>query len=161
VGKDSRDAARNFTLRVNGAQHTLQAFPETPLLYGPPAYSRRDEMMWENFGAACLIEHRAALAPNGRIRAWDREDWVTAPGNRPGYDRPGNVITGMLLGYEPDPFQPGPARQPVRAFQNRSNTVPSYFANGGNGSIGAARALGLEPGRRSRSNTAPFPQIPG
>lgn len=29
----SRDTARNFTLRVNGRQHTLRLHPDTPLLY--------------------------------------------------------------------------------------------------------------------------------
>src|SRR6516162_7653288 len=62
-------------------------------------FSRQDEMMWENLGAACVIEQRAALAPDGRISAWDREDWVTSLGSRPAYDRPGNLISGMLLGY--------------------------------------------------------------
>src|SRR6202041_494565 len=72
-------------------------------------FSRQDEMMWENLGSACVIEHRASLASDGRITVWDREDWVTSLGNRPGYDRPGNVISGMLLGYEPEPLKPGPA----------------------------------------------------
>jgi CO/xanthine dehydrogenase Mo-binding subunit len=110
-------------------------------------FSRKDEMMWENFGAACVIEQRAAIAPNGNIGAWDREDWVTSLGSRPGYDRPGNVISGMLLGYEPEAFQPGPAKPPKGEFRNRSNVVPSYFAGcvgsacGGNGSIRSERAL--------------------
>jgi CO/xanthine dehydrogenase Mo-binding subunit len=110
-------------------------------------FSRKDEMMWENFGAACAIEQRAGLAPDGHIVAWDREDWVTSLGSRPGYDHPGNVISGMLLGYEPELLQPGPAKVPKGEFRNRSNTVPSYFAGcvgnacGGNGSIRSERAL--------------------
>jgi CO/xanthine dehydrogenase Mo-binding subunit len=110
-------------------------------------FSRQDEMMWENFGAACVIEQRAALSPDGHISAWDREDWVTSLGSRPGYDRPGNVISGMLLGYEPESLQPGPAKPPKGEFRNRSNTVPSYFAGcvgnacGGNGSIRSERSL--------------------
>jgi CO/xanthine dehydrogenase Mo-binding subunit len=110
-------------------------------------FSRQDEMMWENLGAACVIEHRASLAPDGRIAVWDREDWVTSLGNRPGYDRPGNVISGMLLGYEPEPLKPGPAKPPSGKFRNQSNTVPSYFAGciegscGGGGTIRSERAL--------------------
>jgi CO/xanthine dehydrogenase Mo-binding subunit len=109
-------------------------------------FSREDEMMWENLGAACVIEHRTSLA-DGRIAVWDREDWVTSLGNRPGYDRPGNVISGMLLGYEPEPLQPGPARPPTGKFRNQSNTAPSYFAGcidgtcGGGGTIRSERAL--------------------
>jgi nicotinate dehydrogenase subunit B len=110
-------------------------------------FSRQDEMMWENLGAACVIEHRASLSSEGQIAAWDREDWVTSLGNRPGYDRPGNIISGMLLGYEPEPLKPGPAKPPSGKFRNQSNTVPSYFAGcieascGGGGTIRRERAL--------------------
>jgi nicotinate dehydrogenase subunit B len=110
-------------------------------------FSRQDEMMWENLGSACTIQLRAGLAQDGRIVAWDREDWVAAMGNRPGYDQPGNVITGMLLGYEPELPKPGPAKPPSGKFTNRSNTVPSYFAGciagscGGDGTIRSERAL--------------------
>ena len=110
-------------------------------------FSRQDEMMWENLGAACVVEHRASLSAEGRITVWDREDWVTSLGNRPGYDRPGNVISGMLLGYQPEPLKPSPAKPPSGKFRNQSNTVPSYFAGciegscGGGGTIRRERAL--------------------
>jgi CO/xanthine dehydrogenase Mo-binding subunit len=97
-------------------------------------FSRQDEMMWENFGSACVIEHRAGLGADGRITVWDRENWVASLGNRPGYDRPGNVISGMLVGYEPEPLKPGPAVAPKGKLRNQSNTVPSYFAGCINGS---------------------------
>jgi nicotinate dehydrogenase subunit B len=45
-------------------------------------FSRQDEMMWENFGAACVVEHRAGLAHDGRIVAWNREDWVASLGKQ-------------------------------------------------------------------------------
>ena len=110
-------------------------------------FSRQDEMMWENFGSACAVEHRAALARDGRIVAWDREDWVASLGNRPGYDQPGNVITGMLLGYEPEPLEPRSAKPLAGKLRNQSNTVPSYFAGciggscGSGGTIRSERAL--------------------
>ena len=110
-------------------------------------FSRQDEMMWENYGSACVIEHRAGMAPDGRIVAWDREDWVASLGNRPGYNQPGNVISGMLAGYPPESFEPGPARPPAGRLRNQSNTVPSYFAGcigdtcGGGGTIRSERAL--------------------
>jgi nicotinate dehydrogenase subunit B len=110
-------------------------------------FSRQDEMMWENFGSACVVKHRAALAPDGQIIAWDREDWVASLGSRPGYDQPGNVISGMLLGYEPEALKPGPAKPPSGKLRNQSNTVPSYFAGcisgncGGGGTIRSERAL--------------------
>jgi CO/xanthine dehydrogenase Mo-binding subunit len=110
-------------------------------------YSRQDEMMWENFGAACVIEQRAALSADGRIAAWDREDWVTSLGSRPGYDRPGNVVSGMLMGYEPEPLTVGGPKPPKGKLRNNSNTVPAYFAGciegscGGGGTIRSERAL--------------------
>jgi CO/xanthine dehydrogenase Mo-binding subunit len=110
-------------------------------------FSRQDEMMWENFGSACAVEHRAALARDGRIVAWDREDWVASMGNRPGYDQPGNVITGMLLGYAPELPGPRSATPPAGKLRNQSNTVPSYFAGciggscGGDGTVRSERAL--------------------
>jgi nicotinate dehydrogenase subunit B len=110
-------------------------------------FSRQDEMMWENFGSACAVEHRAGLARDGRIVAWDREDWVASLGNRPGYDQPGNVITGMLLGYEPELPEPRSVKPPAGKFRNPGNTVPSYFAGciagscGGGGTIRSERAL--------------------
>jgi CO/xanthine dehydrogenase Mo-binding subunit len=110
-------------------------------------FSRQDEMMWENFGSACAVEHRAALARDGRIVAWDREDWVASMGNRPGYDQPGNVITGMLLGYAPELPGPRSAKPPTGKLRNQSNAVPSYFAGciggscGGDGTVRSERAL--------------------
>jgi nicotinate dehydrogenase subunit B len=110
-------------------------------------FSRQDEMMWENLGAACVVEHRASLGADGRVAAWDRENWVASLGNRPGYDRPGNVISGMLAGYEPEPLTPGPAKPPTGKLRNQSNTVPSYFAGciegscGGGGTIRSERTL--------------------
>jgi CO/xanthine dehydrogenase Mo-binding subunit len=110
-------------------------------------FSRPDEMMWENLGSACTVQLRAGLARDGRIIAWDREDWVASMGNRPGYDQPGNVITGMLLGYEPELPEPRSAKPPAGKFRNQSNTVPSYFAGciagscGGDGTIRSERAL--------------------
>jgi nicotinate dehydrogenase subunit B len=110
-------------------------------------FSRQDEMMWENLGSACTVQLRAGLAQDGRIVAWDREDWVASMGNRPGYDQPGNIITGVLLGYEPELPEPRPPKPPSGKFRNQSNTVPSYFAGciagscGGDGTIRSERAL--------------------
>lgn len=43
-------------------------------------FSRQDEMMWENFGSACVVEHSAVIGSEGRITVWDRENWVASLG---------------------------------------------------------------------------------
>ena len=110
-------------------------------------YSRQDEMAWENYGAACVIEQRAAVSKDGSITGWDHEDWVASLGSRPGYERPGNVISGMLLGFEAEPLSIGGPKPPKGKLRNGSNTVPAYFAGctdgtcGGGGTIRSERAL--------------------
>jgi nicotinate dehydrogenase subunit B len=109
--------------------------------------SRQDEMAWENYGAACVIDQRAGVDEKGAIVAWECESWIAARGNRPGYDTPGNVITGVLLGFEPEMPKPQPAKEPAQKLQNRNNAAPSYIAGcingdcGGGGSIHSERVL--------------------
>jgi CO/xanthine dehydrogenase Mo-binding subunit len=110
-------------------------------------FSREDEMRWENLGAAVVVEQRAALGPDGAILAWDRENWETALGSRPGYENPGNVISGMLLGYDARKPHPAPAEAPQGRLRNGSNTVPGYMAGciggvcAGDGTIRHERVL--------------------
>ncbi|HUI81387.1 MAG TPA: molybdopterin cofactor-binding domain-containing protein [Bryobacteraceae bacterium] len=90
--------------------------------------TRQDEMAWENYGNAYVMDERAGLDAQGNIVAWDHESWVPARGNRPGTGTPGNIITGLLAGFEPQPFSPrSPAAAPTM-YNNNSNGVPSYFA---------------------------------
>jgi nicotinate dehydrogenase subunit B len=100
--------------------------------------SRADEMAWENFGAALVLDQRAGLDTNGGIVAWECEGWETSRGGRPGYDKPGNVITGVLLGYEPQPITPRNAPEPTGELRNGSNAVPSYVAGCISGKCGGA-----------------------
>lgn len=109
--------------------------------------SRRDEMAWENYGFAYVIDQRAGVDKDGAIVAWDYEAWFASRGGRPGYDTPGNVVTGMLAGFEPAPFAPRtPAPQPS-GFGNGSNAAPSYVtgcaggACGGTGTVKSERVL--------------------
>jgi nicotinate dehydrogenase subunit B len=102
--------------------------------------SRKDEMAWENYGNAWRIEERAGLDAQGNIVAWEHEAWTPGLGNRPGPSTPGNVVTGMLLGFAPAPFSPGAALEP-RTYNNNSNGIPSYVA----GRVGGA-ALGSGSG---------------
>jgi nicotinate dehydrogenase subunit B len=110
--------------------------------------TRKDEMAWgENYGFAFVMDERAGLDAQGNIIAWDHEAWSPVLGNRPGYGTPGNVITGFLAGFQPEPFMPrAPAPEP-RAFNNNSNGVPSYVAGNvggmskGAGTVKSERAL--------------------
>ena len=109
--------------------------------------TRKDEMAWENYGFAFVMDERAGLDAQGNIIAWDHEAWSPVLGNRPGYSTPGNVITGLLAGFQPEPFRPrSPAPEPT-TFNNNSNGVPSYVAGQvggallGTGTIKSERAL--------------------
>jgi nicotinate dehydrogenase subunit B len=109
--------------------------------------SRKDEMAWENYGYAYVIDQRVGVDTSGTIVGWDYEAWFPTRGGRPGYDRPGNVITGVLAGYEPQPFRPAQAAAPTGEFRNGSNAAPSYVSGrvaskaGGAGSIASERVL--------------------
>jgi nicotinate dehydrogenase subunit B len=110
--------------------------------------SRKDEMAWENYGFAYVIDQRVGLDADGDIIAWDYEGWNPTLGNRPGYNAPGNVITGFLAGFQPAAFNPRtPAPAPTGTFENGSNTAPSYVAgsvggkSGGTGTVKSERVL--------------------
>ena len=109
--------------------------------------TRKDEMAWENYGLAFVIDQRAAVDEKGTIIAWDYEGWSPTLGNRPGMTNPGNVITGFLAGFDPAPFAARtPAPEPTN-FTNNNNAVPSYVTgtvNGkseGTGNIHSQRVL--------------------
>ena len=109
--------------------------------------TRQDEFISENYGSACVIEQQVGIDASGGIMAWDSETWSASLGGRPGYDQPGNVITGMLAGFDPETVTPGTAAEPTEELHNRNNAVPSYLAGcvggkcGGAGSIRSERVL--------------------
>lgn len=109
--------------------------------------TRHDEFISENYGSACVIEQQVGLNAGGSIEVWDCEMWAASLGSRPGYDRPGNVITGMLAGFDPEMVTPQKAGEPRGELRNGSNAVPSYMAGcvngkcGGEGSIRSERVL--------------------
>ncbi len=109
--------------------------------------SRKDEMAWENYGFPYVIDEHAGVDASGTIVAWDTEAWFASLGGRPGYDTPGNVVTGMLAGFPTAPFRPGAAAEPRGEFRNGSNAAPPYVAGrvgaraGGTGTIASERVL--------------------
>jgi CO/xanthine dehydrogenase Mo-binding subunit len=109
--------------------------------------TRKDEMAWENFGLAFVIDQRAGIDKDGTIVAWDHEAWTPTLGGRPGASNPGNVITGFLAGFQPAAFAArSPAPDPPN-FANNSNGAPSYVSgtvngrSGGTGRIRSERVL--------------------
>jgi CO/xanthine dehydrogenase Mo-binding subunit len=109
--------------------------------------TRQDEFLSENYGSACVIEQQVGVDASGAIQAWDCEAWSVSLGGRPGYERPGNVITGMLAGLDPEAITPRTAVEPTGELRNGSNAVPSYVAGcisgkcGGAGSVRSERVL--------------------
>jgi nicotinate dehydrogenase subunit B len=109
--------------------------------------TRQDEFISENYGAACAIEQQAVLDASGMIDVWDCETWSASLGGRPGYEKTGNVITGMLAGFDMDEITPQTAVEPTGELRNGSNAVPSYVMGcvdgkcGGKGSIRSERVL--------------------
>lgn len=110
--------------------------------------SRKDEMAWENYGYAFVIDQKMGLDEKGRIVAWDYEAWYPSFGARPGREHPGNVVTGFLVGFQPQAFIPRtPAPAPKRMFSNNRNSASSYLAGcvnghcGGTGNIKSERVL--------------------
>jgi nicotinate dehydrogenase subunit B len=116
--------------------------------------TRKDEMAWENYGFAFVMDERAGLDAQGNIIAWDHEAWSPVLGNRPGYSTPGNVITGLLLGFQPEPFRArSPSPEPT-SFNNNSNGVPSYVA----GQVGGAlKGTGTIKSERALIHNTPSP----
>jgi CO/xanthine dehydrogenase Mo-binding subunit len=111
--------------------------------------SRKDEMAWENYGTSYVIDQRLAVEGTGAdatIVAWDYEGWTPGLGGRPGYNNPGNVITGFLAGAEPAPFAARAATDPTN-YANNLNIAPSYVVGsvngrtGGTGNIKSERVL--------------------
>src|SRR5215813_13296884 len=105
--------------------------------------TRKDEMAWENYGLAFVIDQRAGVDKDGTIIVWDHESWSPTLGGRPGGNTPGNVVTGLLAGFQPAAFAArSPAPDPTN-FGNGNNAVPSYMTgmvNGRSGGTGKIRS---------------------
>src|SRR5256712_4174748 len=116
--------------------------------------TRKDEMAWENYGLAFVIDQRVGVDKDGTIIAWDYEGWSPTLGGRPGGNNPGNVVTGLLAGFQPAAFAARtPAPDPTN-FSNGSNAVPSYVT----GCVGKrCGGTGKEPSQRVPIHNVPSP----
>ena len=119
--------------------------------------TRKDEFISESYGHSYVIDQRIGIDHEGTIVAWDYEAWWTSLGFRPGYDKPGNVITGFLAGFEPERVTAQPAAE-VAGFQNRINPAPSYVAGCVGGKCGGAGKVRSE---RVLAHTVPSPFFTG
>jgi nicotinate dehydrogenase subunit B len=136
---------------INGADTVTYDAAVLSQAVGKPVrvqLSRKDEMAWENYGNLFAIDQRVGLDASGNIAVWDYEAWSAAKGGRPGYNTPGNVVTGTLLGMNPAPFNPRtPAPAPTNPLNNGSNTAPSYItgrvrdSRNGAGTVASERVL--------------------
>jgi nicotinate dehydrogenase subunit B len=106
--------------------------------------SRRDEMTWENYGLAFVIDQRAGLDRTGNIVAWSYEGWSPTLGGRPGGNTPGNQVTGLLAGFDPAAFQARSPAPPPASYANNSNAVPSYVTGEVNGRRGGTGTVGVQ-----------------
>jgi len=103
--------------------------------------TRRDEMAFENYGFPYAIDQRAGVDGHGTIVAWDYDAWFASHGGRPGYDTPGNVITGTLAGFPAAMVRPAAAGEAPGEFRNGSNAAPSYVAGRAGGRAGGAGTI--------------------
>ncbi|PYR74069.1 MAG: xanthine dehydrogenase family protein molybdopterin-binding subunit, partial [Acidobacteria bacterium] len=121
--------------------------------------TRKDEMAWgENYGLPFVVDQQVGLDAQGNIVAWDYETWSATLGNRPGNNAPGNVASGLLLGFPPQAVQPRTGAPDPQNFDNGSNAVPAYVAgrvggkNNGTGTVASERVL---------THTVPSPFLTG
>src|SRR5262249_49081564 len=146
---------------INGADTVSYHPPLLSEAVGKPVrvqLTRKDEMAWENYGLAFVIDQRAGIDKDGTIIVWDHESWSPTLGGRPGGNKPGNVVTGLLAGFQPAAFAARTPAPDPNNFGNNSNAVPSYvagFVNGRSGGTGKVRS------ERGLSHDVPSPFFTG
>ena len=119
--------------------------------------TRQDEMAWENYGNAFVIDQRAGVDAVGTIVAWDYEAWSPALGGRPGYDGPATSSPAC----SPAPPAAGRAAHagpaPPTPLNNDLNTAPSYVA----GCVGRVPRTGTVRSERVLSHRVASPFFTG
>jgi CO/xanthine dehydrogenase Mo-binding subunit len=87
-------------------------------------WMRDDEFAWEPYGAAMVMEAKAALGPDGRIADWQYELWSNTHSMRPQSTKGANVLAAWYLA---DAQQHGPPQGiPQPAGGGDRNSIPLY-----------------------------------
>ncbi|MFL5049405.1 MAG: molybdopterin cofactor-binding domain-containing protein [Xanthobacteraceae bacterium] len=87
-------------------------------------WMRDDEFAWEPYGAAMVMEAKAALDGNGRIVDWDYELWSNTHSMRPQSTKGANVLAAWYLD---EPQRSGPPQGiPQPAGGGDRNSTPLY-----------------------------------
>ena len=121
--------------------------------------TRKDEMVWgENYGLPVVVDQQAGVDGNGDIIAWECETWSATLGNRPGSDAPGNVASGLLLGFAPAAVVPRASAPDATTWNNGNNAVPAYVAGRFGGQ---AYGTGTVASERVLTHTVPSPFLTG
>jgi hypothetical protein len=116
-------------------------------------------MVWgENYGLPFVVDQQVGLDAGGNIVAWDYETWSASLGNRPGNNAPGNVASGLLLGFAPQAVQARAQAPEPQNFDNGNNAVPAYVT----GRVGGKNnGTGTVAGERVLTHTVPSPFLTG
>lgn len=83
-------------------------------------WSREEELGWESYGPAAVVELAASLDANGEILQWHSDAWSNGTGGRPG--RAEEVFNFASV----DLLEGFPTRKPSRASGIARNLVPEY-----------------------------------
>ena len=87
-------------------------------------WMRDDEFAWEPYGAAMVMQTKAALGADGRIADWQYELWSNVHSTRPGSGDGTNVLAAWYLA-EPMRMAP-PSDPPLPAGGGERNAIPLY-----------------------------------
>ena len=87
-------------------------------------WMRDDELAWEPFGSAMVMQLSAGLGADNSITDWRHEVWSNSHNSRPGLAGGVNLLAAWYL---EEPFEPAPSRGiPQPAGGEDRNAVPIY-----------------------------------
>ena len=117
-------------------------------------------MAWgENYGLPFVVDQQAGLDASGNIVAWDYETWSATLGNRPGNNAPGNVASGLLLGFCAAGRRAARAARRIRTTSTTATTRSRRTSTGRVG--GKNNGTGIVASERVLTHTVPSPFLTG